>query len=521
MSHLPVHTAFAEAAQQSAIAVNVALEHDLLGMALNEPELAANSAVTAQHFCDFINGMVWDALREGGSLAVVASRLNYISAFHQLRGIDFLSDLVNKAPMGHLWAQTEARLFEAWRLRRVVELSEGLAFDIEFGAGSAAAITRFRAELDTLQSVGPASSRFETVNFHDIAPSPQPWLIKGALPMRGVGFIGGATKAGKSFLALDITLRLAAGAHKILGRTAKPCGAVYIAAEDPEGCKYRVKAWENRHHRANLERSSHMPFDLIPQSVNLLDEACVCDLKRALKSAHARFEARGSRLGVIVIDTLSRCLGGADENSSADMGRAFDVLADIARDIDALVLVVAHFGKAGADRGLRGHSLLDANSEATITVERATDDPDLRLVTLAKVKNGVDGQQLAFRLEPVGLGLFDEDGEEIGSCVPVFEAASSPKTRQGRALKAPEQMVLNAIRYVTDHEATQSLPVTVEGGKPWMKAVTREQVRARAYATGLAGEESANTARMRFSRALEGLCAVGKVRIERDLVWLV
>jgi hypothetical protein len=359
-------------------------------------------------------------------------------------------------------------------------------------------------------------SRFAPESFLDIMPQAQPWRVKGVLPSRGVAFVVGQSKAGKSFLTIDATLRLAAGA-KVFGRKANRCGVVYVAAEDANGCRARVTAWRLKNHR-----TSPTPFVLLGQGLNLLDETDAADLKATLSELAADFEAHDSSLGVVVLDTLSRCIPGVDENSSLDMSRAFGVLEDIASHIGALVLVVAHFGKAGGDKGIRGWSGFDANSDATITVERDSEDPSLRLVTFAKVKNGVDGGKLAFRLESVGLGSFDEDGDENTSCVPVYEVAAegAAKPRRPRALSPPEQLVLNAVRFVTDNGATHALP-GIEGAKPWQKAVRRGDVKARAVDNGLAGDAKPDTVLKRFNRAIEGLSAARKVRVEGDLLWLL
>src|SRR5206468_4755718 len=123
------------------------------------------------------------------------------------------------------------------------------------------------------------------------------------------------------------------------------------------------------------------------------------------------------------IDTLSRCLPGVEENSSQGMSAAFTTLKRICSVTGALVLVVAHFGKAGEERGIRGWSGMDANSDATLTLERDAEDDDLRLVKLYKVKNGVAGSKIGFRLKRIGLGFQDEDGEEVESCICEFEPA--------------------------------------------------------------------------------------------------
>ena len=101
-------------------------------------------------------------------------------------------------------------------------------------------------------------TRFVFEPFEAIQPRASPWLVKGVLPSRGVAFIVGQSKAGKSFLAIDISLRLAAGAPKVLGRKARGCGVVYIAGEDADGCRARVAAW-----RLKVHRERPMPFELV------------------------------------------------------------------------------------------------------------------------------------------------------------------------------------------------------------------------------------------------------------------
>ena len=361
-------------------------------------------------------------------------------------------------------------------------------------------------------------SKFHVERFGEIEPRQLGWRVKGALPLQGVAFIVGQSKSGKTFVALDAVLKVAGGAAKVWGRRARQCGVVYVAAEDAEGCRARVKAW-----RLAKRRTSPIPFNLIGQPVNLLDGDDMADLRATLREVAAEMEATEQRLGIVVVDTLSRAIPGVDENSSIDMSRAFAALAEIAEELGLLVVVVAHHGKSGADRGIRGWSGLDANSDATVTVERDAEDPNLRTLTLSKVKNGIDGSRLAFRLETVELGTIDEDGYMETSCVPVFEPAGEGKVRprRTRALNSAEQVVLGAVRFVQDHGRAEPLPPEIEGGKAWQKAVRRADVKARAVASGLAGDDKPDTVRKRFDRAIEGLSALQKVRVEGDLVWLL
>ena len=363
----------------------------------------------------------------------------------------------------------------------------------------------------------PRKSRYSFENFADIHPKPSPWLVKGVLPTRGVAFIVGQSKAGKSFLAIDLMLSLAAGFETILRRRARPCGVVYIAAEDADGCRGRIAAWGTKH-----SVKGRIPFELVPQGLDLLNKGQVADLQASLLEASKRFGQQGTRLGVVVLDTLSKTIPGVDENSSTDMSTAFAVIEELARSIGALVLVVAHFGKSGGDKGIRGWSGLDANSDATITLEREADDPDLRTLTIAKVKNGIDGGRLAFRLERVGLGVVDEDGDELSSCVPVYEEARARGKRGLGPMPNPQRIVVAAIEFLAAHGPTHPLTINRGGVSHRITAVSREDVRALANIKGLATEnEKSSTVRQRFGRALEGLAARGRICAEGSLVWLV
>src|SRR5581483_10754950 len=179
----------------------------------------------------------------------------------------------------------------------------------------------------------PRKSKLKREAFASTAPTAEAWRIKGVWPSQGVAFVVGATKSGKTFLVLDMTLRLAAGAAKALQRRARQCGVAYLAAEDPNGCRARVAAWRIRNHR-----TSPTPFELLSGSFNLAEDGDVADLRASLWEIDAAFKEQGAPLGVLVIDTLSRVLPGADENNAIDMSRAVAALDEISRELSILVV---------------------------------------------------------------------------------------------------------------------------------------------------------------------------------------
>lgn len=369
----------------------------------------------------------------------------------------------------------------------------------------------------TIEVVSTRRRRVEP--YLDIRPSTAPWLVKGVLPETGVAFLAGATMAGKSFLAIDTALRIASGA-KVFGRRATKCGVVYVGAEDAAGCRLRVAAW-----RRQFRRDSWTPFHFLDAAPNLLSQGDTDELLLDLQESAEAFEGEGIKLGLIVIDTFSRCLPGVEENSSQGMSHAFTALKRICAVTGALVLVIAHFGKDGEDRGIRGWSGLDANSDATLTLVRNEDDPDLRVIKLYKVKNGVGGGTVAFRLQNIGLGFYDEDGDEVESCICAFEVApplGKSAAAKRKAMNVPEQLIFTMIKQLTDYGRTQTPPESIPGTKPWHKAITKPDLRIKVAGSNFAYEgESQDATRMRLSRAIQGLEAQARIRIEGELIWLI
>lgn len=358
-------------------------------------------------------------------------------------------------------------------------------------------------------------TRYRLERFDDIKFSTQSYLVKDLLPRRGLAFYSGQSKAGKTFVCLDHCLKIASGA-KVMGRKAKHMGIVYVAAEDPDGVRMRIDGW-----RQKYPRGSTTPFILIGQRVDLMDDASVDDLKGAIRDAVAQFDDDGFDLGAIVFDTLAQCIPGADENSSGDMGRALQVVQDFGDTFNTLSVVVAHHGKNAA-AGIRGWSGLGAAADAVITVTRDEATKE-RTLTLDKVKNGKDGDVIAFTLAARVIGQ-DEDGDDIWTCTVNYEGPADkvPKSPRVVALKPAEEMLLSAVKWVVDNGSTQTPPATALGVREGTRAVRKQDVYARAADMGLTDDgEKYEAYKKRRQRALEALSAAKRVRIEGDLLWLI
>jgi hypothetical protein len=213
------------------------------------------------------------------------------------------------------------------------------------------------------------------------------WLIDGILPQGGLAVLYGPPGVGKSFLALDWSMCVDLG-REWSGRPARQGTALYICAEGTSGLKQRVEAW--------LAAVS-------PEAKGLLIYPRPLDVGSAedRQASIAALRERGAAPRFIVIDTLNRCFGGLDENSTADMTQFINGLDDLRSHFpEATILVVHHSGKDKA-RGERGSSVLRTAADTVIRLDKHG-----RTLTLTceKQKDGEEFDSLWLTLETVHLG---------------------------------------------------------------------------------------------------------------------
>ncbi|OOY07357.1 helicase RepA family protein [Thioclava sp. F36-7] len=248
-----------------------------------------------------------------------------------------------------------------------------------------------------------------------------PNLVDGWLRTGELSMLVAPSGSGKSFVALDLAHAIAAGTCWGSQKT-RPGTVVYVAAEDPDGIRDRLRAIEVAKPEAAETVDVLRSLFTIEASVPLIEEGPVTNLIGAFEYADP---------DLVIFDTLARCLAGADENSSREMGSVIASLDRIRRETGAHVMLVHHTGK-DATKGARGSSALRAAVDAEIAV---TKDGDRITVSASKIRNGAAPAPLDFMLSPV-------DGAP--SCVlrPVAHRAPRPAletTNEARTRKADER----------------------------------------------------------------------------------
>ncbi|MBC7104167.1 MAG: AAA family ATPase [Parvibaculum sp.] len=229
-------------------------------------------------------------------------------------------------------------------------------------------------------------------------------LIWDLFPQVGTACLFGAPGTGKSFVAFNIVMSVAAGLD-VLGRRSLQGMTVYLSTEGKSGLKARAMAWAE----ARGTDISDLPVALIEQPMNLREKETVAKLIDRIKQLEA---ASGIPCRFICVDTLSQCLFG-DENRQEDMAEFTGAMTRIANALTTQVCVVHHSGK-DKSKGARGSSVISGNFDTLLALEEDSDEGQFVLRT-DKQKNGGKAA-VSIKFEMVECGE-DGDGEPVYSLV--------------------------------------------------------------------------------------------------------
>ena len=264
-----------------------------------------------------------------------------------------------------------------------------------------------------LPSQSPSPGTFNLLSLDEIEPRlDSRYLVKGWLDRGAASVVYGESNVGKTFFALDVALRVAAGRDwqgNRVADTLRP--AIYVAGEGGFGIRNRIEALRMEHPELIAGANLH----LLPQPVDLVQ-----DLPRLIQT----MRDLPAEPALVVIDTLARCMGSGDENSAQDMGKFVGAIDQLRAATGAHVMVVHHSGKDTA-KGARGSSALRAAVDTEIELTRTG------LVVTAETRKQRDmpsGSVFGYTLRDVVIGN-DEDGDEVTSAIvePAEPVAKKPK----------------------------------------------------------------------------------------------
>lgn len=200
------------------------------------------------------------------------------------------------------------------------------------------------------------------------------WLVDGVLPGVGAGMLFGPSGSGKSFVALDLMFRVAAGLDWF-GHAVTSGECVYAPLEGERDLRDRGGAWlSGNPGNEHAEDRVHLVEDAEELQLNIPDR--VKRLDKALRT-------RKLRPALIVVDTLSQAMRGVKENDNTEVKLVTTAVKDLAKRHGCLVIVVHHTGHEAKDRP-RGATSFRDDLDVLLRVDG--DGDGVRQLTCVKQK---------------------------------------------------------------------------------------------------------------------------------------
>ena len=347
----------------------------------------------------------------------------------------------------------------------------------------------------------------------DLLDAPEEYIIKGVLPRGGIAILYGDSGAGKSFLSIDMAMKIAQGQPWFDQRVRKG-GVIYQAGEGQKGILKRFRAA-----RDAMQVKGDLPIVMLTKQVDLHGKAG--DTKPMIVEIQRWSKTFDVPLELVVIDTLAAATAGADENSAQDMTLIMAHCKEIQEHTNATVMIVHHRNAAGAK--MRGHTSFPAGADATIevTIDEISKQKQWKTV---KQKEGAAGRTGAFDLMTVRTGT-DRDGDPITSCIvdpikPEHVAATNGTTSQKAGPKLPDgaRVALRALQV----ELAKAGSYPPEGLRvpERVRHVTSMEAWRERYFRDMAGNDGTKDALAKnFRRQFEVLMARQLIERSDECVW--
>ena len=273
------------------------------------------------------------------------------------------------------------------------------------------------------------------------------WIIDGMLEANTFSVCFGAPAAGKTFLVLDMALCIAAG-RPFHGNDVRQGSVFYIAGEGHNGFARRAAAW-SKHNGVSL---GGLPFFKSSRSIVLTDETSVDEM---LTIIDEMVQQHGEPQ-LVVVDTLARAMGAADENSTKEMGAAIRAVDDIREAYDCTVLAVHHTGHGNKDRA-RGSSALLGAVDAEFMVEKwSAEDVIAKIeVKFTKMKDAKTPDMMNFAHKEVE--LVGSDLEPTQSVVLEPIEGRSKMSKEDRAAQVVKQEFEKLVETTGENSVSRSV----------------------------------------------------------------
>lgn len=329
----------------------------------------------------------------------------------------------------------------------------------------------------------------------NIELKPTEWLVENLIEKGSLSQIFGESGSGKSFVAIDLSCAIASG-KDFQGHAVVNGPVIYIAGEGRNGSIRRMGAWAKKYSL----KLSDINIYVSRTAVGIQNDTELANLKNHLAELVMEF----GYPNLIVLDTLARNFGNANENDTKDMSNFVAELDHLKDEFNCTILIVHHSGHKDNKRG-RGSSVLYGALDSEYNVTKIDDRIKMRCT---KMKDDTEPDPMHFYLVPEKAGQ-EKNGTPIISAV--LEYRGEGVTESVR-LTTSEKLAVRSF-----HEAVAELNQSSLNLNP--SNVELEKWKDKYYKN--ATQENRDSKRKAFNRARLSLVNKGIFSVEHDIYTLI
>jgi hypothetical protein len=304
-------------------------------------------------------------------------------------------------------------------------------------------------------------------------------------------------KAGKTSLSIKLAFALATGISPYGAFTIpQRRGVLYFSLEGKRAVQLRIEAEKRWQKEQGATLPENIPLFVVERHTNFMSGQDETIAK--IVAAHRYMEKQGVSLGLIVIDTLTKAMPGADQNSVEDTSKLFDMTPKL-RDfgVNSTVLFIHHTGKDGKTRG---SSNIEADVDTVLKLKAQEDGSSLLYVHMARSMD--DNLLVKFRLQSYNLGV-NSQGIKQAAPVLVFDNQEDTSTTDA-AVRA------NTIKPWLD------MIIGLGAGKHSINALGKEAHRLKLVAGRVAGKTLTDALDLIFDREVSVVWRAHTVTVTKE-----
>lgn len=267
-----------------------------------------------------------------------------------------------------------------------------------------------------------AGVRVGVVPLCDVKQRLVQWLWPGRVPLGKLTLLAGDPGMGKSYLTLDLAMRVSTGApfpgessttkHPpadvlLLSAEDDPCDTIAPRLRRMGAALDRIKVLDRVHADESQEGEEGGGGDgrflRLDEDVALIDEAL-----------------GGMQAKLVVVDPISSYMGAVDSHRNTDVRRVLSELADVAARRNVAIVAVTHLTKETGGRAIyrtTGSLAFAAAARSVLLVQRHTVDAEKRVVIPLKANLASHEQQEiahVYRIATSGKVEWEREGVRMG-----------------------------------------------------------------------------------------------------------